>query len=175
MVPIGTEGAARLKRSVALGKAPITAFRFLGWGRAADALSGADLKELLFAIAAPPQGYAIATDILSMRLHSNKDNKIAHPPELLEAGRELLSQAQFEDRDNMHDYRLRMIVNACLAGKGGEEAARHICIRFKQGLADHSVYAFHFDQLLEGLFKAQPRIALDVFFGQRRTPERKSI
>jgi hypothetical protein len=32
-------------------------------------------------------------------------------------------------------------------------------------LIDYSVYEFHYDQLLEGLFKTQPRIALDVFFG----------
>ncbi len=164
-VPISKEGAERLKHAVAIGKAPVTQFRFLGWGRASDAISGADLKELVLSLAARPQGYAIATDILSMRLHSDRDSKAEHAPELIEAGRELLSQAEFEDRDSMHDYRMRMIVNACLPGKAGKEAARNICKRFKEGLAKHSVYTFHFEGLLEGLFKTQPGIALDVFFG----------
>lgn len=164
-VPISTAGGARLKTSVVLGKAAIETFRFLGWGRACDALSGTDLKELLESIATRPDGYAIATDILSMRLHSEKDKKTAHAPELIEAGRELLSKAQFGDRDHMHDYRLRQIVDACLAGRAGEEAAYKVCERFKAGLADHSVYVFNFNQFAEGLFKTQPHIALDVFFG----------
>ena len=164
-VPVSTRGVARLKRSVTRGKAPIEQFRFIGWSRPSGAISGADFKELLMAIAVKPEGYVIAIDILSMRLHSDKNIEAAHPPELIEVGRELLSQAQFHDRDNMHEYRLRMIVNACLPGKDGERAARDICLRFKAALANHSVYAFRFDQLVEGLFKAQPLVALDVFFG----------
>ncbi len=61
------------------------------------------------------------------------------------------------------------------SGKAGEEAARSICKKFKQGLADYSVYAFHFDQLLEGLFKTQPRIALDVFFGNGAEDEENIV
>jgi hypothetical protein len=175
-VGITISGVARLKKAVASGKAPEHAFRHLAWGRASDALSGADLKELVLAIAAKPdKGYAIATDILSMRLHSDDDKKVAHPPELVDAGRELLAKAEFEDRDNMHDYRLRMIANACLVGEDGEATARALCERFKAGLANYSVRPYHFDQLLDGLFKLQPRIALDVFFGGVAKPGEEVI
>jgi hypothetical protein len=174
-VGITSRGVARLKKSVALGKAPEEAFRHLAWGRASDALTGADLKELLLAIAAKPKGYAIATDILSMRLHSDDDKKVAHPPELVEAGRELLATAEFEDRDNMHDYRLRMIANASLAGKDGEATARTLCKRFKAALADYTVQPYHFDQLLYGLFTLQPQIALDVFFHSSTKPGEEVI
>lgn len=163
-VPITEAGAARLKRSVALGKAPVSQFRFLGWGRSSDAVSGVDLKQIVLAIADRPEGYPIATDILSMRLHSDRDQKHDYPLELLEAGRELLSRVEFVDRDHMHDYRLSQIASACLSGLEGAEAARKLCERFKRGLADYSVYAFNYDNLVQSIFKHQSRIALDVFF-----------
>ena len=164
-VPITKEGTARLKLSLALGKAPLHTFRFLGWGRSSDAISGADLKELLLTIADRPSGFGISAEILSMRLHSDNHQKLPHPPELVETGRELLSRVEFDDHDNMHDYRLSELVNACLRGKAGEEPARKLCERFKAGVASYSVYAFRFDHLVASLFKTQPRVVLDVFFG----------
>jgi hypothetical protein len=164
-VPITERGAQRLKEALAMGKAPVWQFRFLGWGRASDVITGADLKELLLLIARLPDGYAVATDILSMRFHSERDKKVVHLPELIEAGRTLLSEATFDNRDNMHDYRMSMIIKACLPGEGGIVAARSVCEKFKAGLSDYSVYIFHYDQMLAELFRAQPRIALDVFLG----------
>ncbi len=169
-IRISERGAERLKKAIALEKAPVPAFRHLAWGRASDALSGADLKEIVLAIAAKPKvGYSIAVDIISMRLHSDRDQKTPHSPELIEAGRELLAKAEFDDHDNMHDHRLRMIVNACLPGKGGEEAARALCERFTAALDRYAISVRGFDKLLAGLFKTQPRIALDAFFGATAT------
>lgn len=164
-VPITKEGVKRLKQAVALGKAWIGQFQFLGWARASDVIEGSDLRDLLSAIAALPGGYSVAIDVLSMRLHSDRDKKIDHQPELIELGRELLSQAQFESRDNMQDHRMRMIIDASLRGPEAEMTAKILSERFKKGLADYSIYAFHFPKVVEGIFKHQPRVALDTFFG----------
>ena len=150
-VPITKEGAQRLRRAVTLGKAPIEQFRSLGWVRAPDVVSGEDLREIVLAIAERPRGYAIATDILSMRFHSDRSQVQNQPPELIVAGRELLARAEFDNRDNMHDYRLRTIIDACLTGPKSVEAARRLCEQLKRGIANYSVYLFNYGRLTEGI------------------------
>jgi hypothetical protein len=163
-VPISAAGADRLKRAVAIEKASINSFRLLGWGRSSDLLAGKDLSDIILVIADQKEGFAVAIDVLSMRLHSDGDQNKMHPPELVDAGRQLLANASFDDRNNMGDYHLRSIANVCLPGPEGEGTARSLCERVKRGLSDYSFTAYRHEQLLQILFKLQPRIALDVFF-----------
>jgi hypothetical protein len=163
-VTISAAGADRLKRAITLGKAQVGAFRF-GWGRSSDAVSGDDLRTIVLSLAKQENGYSIATDILSMRLHSDRDQKKDHPRELVDAGRRLLSEPDFTDRDNMSDYRLKGIASVCLSGAEGSAAARSLCQRIKQGFSDYSFRAYNYEQLLQRIFQLQPRIALDEFFG----------
>jgi hypothetical protein len=163
-VPISGAGADRLKRAITLGKASINSFQFLGWGRSSDPLTGKDLSEIILTIADQKDGFAVAIDVLSMRLHSDGDQKMMHPPELVDAGRTLLAAVSFDDRNNMSDFHLRTIANVCFLGPQGESAARSLCERIKRGLSDYSFTAYGHEQLLQIIFKLQPRIALDVFF-----------
>lgn len=162
-VPISSAGAARLRRAVTMGKASIGSFQFLGWGRSSDALSGKDLSSIVLAIAEQKGGYAVAIDILSMRFHSDKDHDTAAPLELVEAGRQLLEKAVFDDRNNMSDHHLHTIAKVCLLGGAGESAARRFCERIKKGLSEYSFSAYEHEQL-QITFKLQPRIAIEVFF-----------
>lgn len=164
-VTISIAEADRLKRAITLGKAPVGAFRFLAWGRSSDTVSGDDLRTIVLSLANQENGYGIATDILSMRFHSDQDQEKEHPPELVEAGRRLLAEPVFKDRDNMLDYRLYSIANVCLRGPEGAAAARSLCERIKQGLTEYTFHAYNYEQLLQCIFRRQPRIALDVFFG----------
>ena len=91
-IPIDETGVARLKRSLALDKAPVGALRYLGLSRYSDPISGAELRELLLLIAAKADGVEVALDILSMRLHSDNDQKRSHDAEVIRASRELLEQ-----------------------------------------------------------------------------------
>ena len=50
------------------------------------------------------------------------------------AGRQLLANASFDDRNNMGDCHLQNIANVCLPGREGEGAARSLCERIKKGL-----------------------------------------
>jgi hypothetical protein len=165
-VTISAAGADRLKRAVTLGKAPVGAFRFFGWGPSSDAVSGDDLRTIILLLAKRENGYGTATDILSMRFHSDQNQKKQYPPELIDAGRTLLSSPVFSDGDNMHNYNLHTIANVCLRGAEGSPAARLLCERIKQGLANHTFSAYGYEQLLQCIFQLQPRIALDVFFGK---------
>jgi hypothetical protein len=164
-VTVSAAGADRLKRSVALGKAKVDAFRALGWGRSSDAVSGDDLRTLVLSLATQENGYGIATEILSMRFHSDRDQQREYPPELIDAGRTLLSSPSFNGRDNMDDFRLRSIANVCLCGVEGAAAAQSLCERIKQRFADYTFRAYSYEQLLHCIFQLQPRIALGVFFG----------
>jgi hypothetical protein len=164
-VTISAAGADRLKRAVTLGKAEVSAFRSLGWGRSSDAISGDDLRTIVLTLAKQENGYGIATDILSMRFHSDRDQKKEYSSELIDAGRTLLSSPVFTDCDNMHDYRLSTIAKVCLRGGEGSPAAHSLCEQIKQGFTDYSFRAYNHEELLQSIFQLQPRIALDVFFG----------
>lgn len=99
-----------------------------------------------------------------MRLHSDRDKKNEHPKELIEIGRELLSSAEFEDRDNMRDHRLTQIANASLSGPDGVRAAKALCEKLREALVSHKVSVFEFDDLISSLFRLQPQAALDAMF-----------
>jgi hypothetical protein len=163
-VTISATGAERLKNAIVVGKAPVEQFRCLGWGRSSDAISGDGLKTILLLLAKKEGGYSIATDILSMRFHSDREKK-EYAPELLDAGRKLLSEALFKTRDNVHDHHLHNIASLCLRGPEGSSATLSLCTRIKQGLRDYTFRAYDHGKLLECIFRLQPRIALDSFFG----------
>lgn len=164
-VPITAVGADRLKRAVTLGRAELSAFRFLGWERSTDAVTAEDLQTIIVSLAKKENGYGVATVILSTRLHSNHNEKREYPSELIEAGRELLSFPDFTVRDTSLDYHLNRIADACLAGSEGSDAAQSLCERIKQGLTDRRLSAHHYGLLHQSVYELQPRIALDVFFG----------
>lgn len=163
-VTISAAGASRLKRAVTLGKAPVRVFRHLAWGRSSDPLNGDDLGAIVLSLAQQENGYGVATDILSMRFHSDHDQKREDAPELINAGRKLLAEAVFKSHDNMQDYSLQSIANVCLRGSEGAIAAQLLCERIKQGLADYSFHAYNYGKLLKSIFQLQPTAALSVFF-----------
>lgn len=94
---------------------------------------------------------------------------------MIDAGRQLLANASFDDRNSMSDFYLLTIANACLIGSRAESAARSLCreAAHRKGLSDYTFTAYRHDQLLQALFKLQPRIALDVFFDKQNGEESK--
>jgi hypothetical protein len=170
-VTITPAGADRLRRAAGLAIAPPGAFHFLGWERSADAVTARDLQTIVMSLAKQEHGYQIAIDILGARLHSDEQAKSEFPSELIDAGRKLLSSPDFTVRDNMFDYHLYAIANVCLRGAEGSAAAKALCERIRQGTTDHTFHAYHHEQLISCIFKLQPRIALDVFFGSEEQPD----
>jgi hypothetical protein len=80
--------AGRLHRALAAG-APVWAFRILVWGGLTNAISTVDLSDLLSAIAKAPDGWAVAVNILAMRLNSDAGDR-TNFDRLLEVGCDLL-------------------------------------------------------------------------------------
>src|SRR5438445_10497317 len=106
-----------------------------------------------------------AEEILSVCIHCDKDAKRTTEPELIEAGRKPVAGMSYDKNDDRQDYSLRTIVDVCLGGEVGGSDARTFAGRFKAAVGAYKAYAFHYDQFVQALFRAQPRALLDAFFG----------
>jgi len=160
-VRIDKRGVDRLKSSLALGKTPIARYQSLAWGRATDPISGQDLKELVLTIAAKPDGFGVAVEILQMRLHSDKEKNQGHAPETIVAGRELLRRLTFTMKNDREHRDLGRISKSCLVGEDGAAVTRKICSRLKDSVSKYETRVFDHSDLLQGLFSVQPAAALD--------------
>jgi len=164
-VDIERQDVARLKRALSLGRAPIQRYACLAYGRASDPIPARDLKELILAIAGIPSGYDVAVEILQMRLDSDEKRKKTVASELIDAGCELLRQISFTKTGHREDHRLGGIAKSCLKGPNGAALTVEICRKFKTAAARYETSASYYDDLLSGLFGAQPTAALDGLCG----------
>jgi hypothetical protein len=174
---IDDKGVARLHRSLALGRASITAYYSLAYGRASDDIPGPDFKRLVLAINAKPGGNPVSMEILSMRLHSDGTNKKLPVREVAEAGRALLAAYEFQrtgSRAQHEDYELGVIIRASLAGDEGKPIAQELCRGLLAAAASHSVSAFEYDNLMTGLFQVHPSDVLDELANGNQKVQRRS-
>lgn len=163
-VPIDGTGIARLKRSLAVEKAPIWMFENLALGKYLDAVPGADLKALVLLIATKPDGYDPAVEILYMRLYADNCEKREPSREVIEAGQELMRHLELGRGQEQDDYRLGDLAKMCLTRKDGEEVARYICRKLKHAIARNETYSRRHFHLVSGLLMAQPLPTLDELF-----------
>ena len=163
---IDQHGVDRLMRSLSLGLTPIENYRWLIGGGASDSIAANQLKDLVLEIASKDGGIGVATDILQMRLHHNQNKKQEDAPEITDAGRELIRQVPFSTTQNDDlDYGLGVISRPCLRGEEGRVAAAEVGRKLKGAVARHEAHAFYFNDLIGGLFEAQPTAALDALCG----------
>ena len=161
---VNEKAVQRLLASLALGLAPIFAYRTLAMGRAVDDISISLLREMLLRISDKPDGFGVAIEILHMRLSSNSAGERQHATELIKVGQELLTATDFANSEH-HDYALGQIVNFCLTGKAGEDAARTIIINLRDAIASHRTNALYYDDLIGGLLKVQTNTVLEELLG----------
>ena len=130
IVAVDESGLARVHRALDLGKAPITSYYNLAWGRACDAVPGPAFRELVLAVGSKPGGFPVGLEIISMRLHTDASDKRATAPEVLEAGRALLAQHAFHKKNSRatrEDYKVSVVIRASLAGSEGMPVVRRLC------------------------------------------------
>ncbi|MBM7486230.1 hypothetical protein ACVWWI_000652 [Bradyrhizobium sp. USDA 3686] len=163
VIPLTVKGLDRLKRLLDLDVAPIENYRSLATGRYIDDMAANDLALLINVIQQKTCGFAVACEILSMRLHGNQSDQ--HQPALAEAGRSLLADVTFSRDDGMMDYRLEQIVKYSLRDHEGAEAAFAVCKRLRIALENGDIYRFNAERFLSAIFATQPDAALDAFFG----------
>jgi hypothetical protein len=164
-IEIDPSGVNRLNRSLVLGKAPIRLYWNLASGGATDPIPGDDFKQLILAIASKDGGFDVASDVLYMRLYSEKERKGGCSPEVLDAGRELLQRLKFSREDPSQDYRLGEICKVCLVREGDDALVLQICRRLKASISKYEAFASYYDDLLLGLFSVQSVAAMDGILG----------
>jgi hypothetical protein len=177
-VTIDDSGVKRLHRALNLGKAPISQFHSLAYGRACDNIAAAAFRDLLLAIASKPNGDVVAQDILFMRLFSNKSDKRQPAPEVIEAGRALLNSYEFRKRDGgaeREDRELGMLVQSALKDEIGIPIVRRLVRNMVAAIDRFDIYAFNQDDLMTALLKVHPTAVLDEMFSGDATAQRTGV
>lgn len=126
----------------------------LAYGRATVPIPPDGLRALVLALAALPDGYDVAVEVLHARLHADGKQVVDHA--LTATGQDLLRRIPIAEKNDSLDYRLGKIARACLVGEEGSIVTQELCARLKGAVATYTTYASYHADLLEGLFLAQP-------------------
>jgi hypothetical protein len=166
-VPVDDRGLERLHESLRLGKADISQFYTLAYGRVSDDIPGPQFRDLLLAIASKPGGLTVSLEILSMRLFADAADKRPPAPEVAEAGRALLDAFEFHKKDrrtDREDRGLGRIAQVSLAGDEGIPIVQSIVGKVMAAVRRYDIYAHDQDDLMTGLLQVHPTVVLDEAF-----------
>jgi hypothetical protein len=172
---VNARGLDRLVQSLRAGKIPINVYRNLSGGRATEHLTGGQMRQLIGEIAKKAEGFDIAVEVLSMRIHTERQRNAAPDLELLHAGRELIQQIPLGSRDAREDYHAGEIVKFCFEGEEGRAAAHDISSRLRELVLKRTAFLFAHDDLLHALLSVQPAATLDGLFVAEPTAMMASV
>jgi hypothetical protein len=171
---VNDDGAARLSRSVARGKAKVWTYQQLRLGRASDGMSPSTFKRLALEISRLPDGFSTAIDLVGTRLYVLRTDGTPVDNDTLTLGRELLAACTFTEQDDNFDYHVAEVARVCLVGPDAAEDARKLCERFAEALRGDGA-AWRYDHVAKALFELQPEVALDVFLRRSDNRGRSSL
>jgi hypothetical protein len=174
-IQIDQRGVKRLETAIQLGLAPSWSYSNLSYGPSSDVLPTADLRRLLTGISTLPNGYDVAVQVLSMRLHSARSSAIEVDNELVLCGRELIRKCVFGQSDDDRGYRLSEIVDACCLGADAAGDAIDLCRQVKAAVKEYHLYPVTNWHLFKSIFRTQPLVALDEFVGEEPITARLAI
>lgn len=177
-VEADTLAVQRLFRSIRLGRAQISTYQNLAYGRVLDNLSGKELADLVLAIAREPGGCKVGLELVSMRLYSDNSAKREPLPEVLEAGRALLGAYDFHKKDSratVDDYELGIVASAALSGKEGASVAKVLCRNFMAAVENFRISSHDYGELLKSLLTVQPFTTLDELFSGDLKSQQRSV
>ena len=160
-------GIGRLVDAVERGAAPASAFRGLAGGKVTESIQAADLSRLLRGIAQLPDGYAVATEILSMHFLGQSPSS-GWDRSVIECGHDLLAQyplEQAKDRQSC-DYELSVIAKTCLRNGASAEHAKSLCRRIRQASERGLLPTLYVNDLVAVLLELHPNVALDVWLAE---------
>jgi hypothetical protein len=169
-IGIDQKGIDRLKRSLDLGRASIRSYHHLSLGRTITGADAANLASFVSALAAKPGGQSVAIDILQMQFFLDGQDRRPHAPELIAGARKLLVELDLSSDAHLEDYALGVVVKTCTSAEGGDVVARRFCEALAAAFKARDIYTYYHKEVLDALFKTQPIVALDVFFGDGDPP-----
>lgn len=149
----------RLRQAIRSGGAQAHGF---GWLASARSISASDVVEVLEEIMRVPGGTRAALEILVGRLTPGIGDD-PDPEPLRGLGRKMLCDVSILETvdPNMGDYYIGQIVDKCLQGADGTQAAVNFCRTIAAAEEHYSVVMHLRNSTLSSLFKAYPHIALE--------------
>jgi hypothetical protein len=156
-------GFDRLVRVLRAGTVSALQFRNLALWKVTDHLTGNQMKDLLLLLADKPDGLDVALQVLDERLRSDLVAQRLPDADLLDAGIHLVHRSTFENSNGNEDRRLARIVNTCLAGAEGEQAAVAAVVRLRTAVDAGQAKLSSYSGVARSLLKLHPRGVLDVF------------
>jgi hypothetical protein len=166
MIPIDQNGLQRLKTSLVRRSCPANGYRLLAFGGTTNRIPPADLRELVLSIADLEGGFPVAVEILHARFRGESKSEEEIPPELLNVGCELLEKMPLAPGRDLDDLWLGELAAMCLRSTRGEALASSLCQTLRAAITHGKTHASSHDDLLIGLFEAQPRATLDALMGE---------
>jgi hypothetical protein len=176
-VQIDDHALGRLHRALELGKAQITSYYSLAYGRVLDQVPGPEFRDLVLAIARRSGGCPVGLQIVTMRLHTDRSDKREPLPEVREAGLLLLAAFEFHGKDNRtmrEDRELGIVVRASLAGEEGVPVSKALCRKLMVAAENYDASGYDYDDLVKGLLAVQPLAVLDELFSGDLKSQRAS-
>lgn len=170
-IAAGIDDAAheRLIRCITIGKAPAWQFKYLGFGRATDALSVEQIASLLTPLAIRQDGgLAVAIDVLCMVIHCLDKKSAAYKAELQTYCSKFVSEIDWAkiDLDNHNfSYHLENITEFALANATQNKEicdAMKSLIQFERSSARH--YPRRLGKILLPFFREYPDEALNACY-----------
>lgn len=155
-------GAERIVSSLTGGLTKAWVYRHLSYGRVADTIPSPAFRSITLGVADLPDGFPVAVDLFSMRLHSLKSEKLDITLETAALGRELLTRFDFQAPNQNLDYHLNEIAVACLRGTDAYDDALKVCVNLARALSDFHSGAWHYGAMAMTLFQVQPRAAINA-------------
>ncbi len=168
------EAIARLRRAISSGHVKAHSFYSLASGVIGPAPQSA-LAAMLDDLCGLEGGTAAALEILHMATYRLRTDGMEVEGVLLDMGHQLLLRTDYNNSQDVREYRVQQIIKECYSGPRGEDGARELCRLLKGKIAAREVYAFNLDHAFDALFEVQPTVALDELLLAAKADDEDSI
>lgn len=159
-VVIDTDGLDRLKRSLQLGKAPISSFGSLALIETHDIDFNEKFFELIRLISSKEDGLAVAIELFYMRIF--RDNKDLSQ-DIISLGQELVLNYDFTQRSFENHHFVSEIIKICFRKVESTRNAKRIATKLYSSITEDNVFFSDLDHVFLSLVEVQPLEFLEVF------------
>lgn len=168
------EAIARLRRAISSGHIKAHSFYSLASGVIGPAPQSA-LAAMLDDLCGLEGGTAAALEIFHMATYCLRTDGLEVEGVLLDMGHQLLLRTDYNNSQDVREYRVQQTIKECYSGPRGEDGARELCRLLKAKVAAREVYAFNLDHAFDTLFEVQPIVALDELLLAAKADDEDSI
>ncbi|MBX7244192.1 MAG: ATP-binding protein [Candidatus Sumerlaeaceae bacterium] len=170
-VGVDQAGVQRLLDSIGYAVAPAQAYSPLAYGRTTEAMAACDLSRILLGIAALPDGWMTAVEILSMHFHGQPGDQMTTAGCLIDCGQQLLKSCPLDEKRPAWGHCLKQIAMRCLIGPDGIEATIVLCERVRERGKSVPFIGDELNGVIEAILDLHPTTALDIWLGPETKEE----